>query len=123
MHEPLLGAPITFRRFYFAERDTHRGGASGVFGRDRDPVRNAAPSGKIFVLRSRNGLFNYVTNMESRFPAMREDTLECTRRFLVTSRPAAGDLYKESAWMTDCVVDRLGARTSLEFYPLCELVS
>ncbi|GBN63644.1 hypothetical protein AVEN_80616-1 [Araneus ventricosus] len=49
MHEPLTGTPITFRRFYFAERDTHRGGASGVFGRDRDPVRNAAPSGKIFV--------------------------------------------------------------------------
>ncbi|GBM35151.1 hypothetical protein AVEN_179549-1, partial [Araneus ventricosus] len=37
-----------------------------------------------------------------------------------------GKLYKESAWMTGCVLidwDRLGARTSLEFYPLCELVS
>ncbi|GBM37563.1 hypothetical protein AVEN_130705-1 [Araneus ventricosus] len=37
-----------------------------------------------------------------------------------------GKLYKESAWTTGSVFfdwDRLGARTSLEFYPLCELVS
>ncbi|GBN38561.1 hypothetical protein AVEN_9046-1 [Araneus ventricosus] len=34
-----------------------------------------------------------------------------------------GKLYKESAWMTESVVDCLGARTSLEFYPLCELGS
>ncbi|GBN01357.1 hypothetical protein AVEN_227729-1 [Araneus ventricosus] len=30
----------------------------------------------------------------------REDTLECARRFHVTSLSAAGDLYKEKAWMT-----------------------
>ncbi|GBO08255.1 hypothetical protein AVEN_214232-1 [Araneus ventricosus] len=47
----------------------------------------------------------------------RVETLECTRRFHVMSRPAAGD-------MDDGVcVDRLGTRTSLEFYPLCELLS
>ncbi|GBN18924.1 hypothetical protein AVEN_60729-1 [Araneus ventricosus] len=37
-----------------------------------------------------------------------------------------GRLYKESAWMTEAELidwDRLGARTSLEFYSLCELVS
>ncbi|GBO32855.1 hypothetical protein AVEN_188086-1 [Araneus ventricosus] len=35
-----------------------------------------------------------------------------------------GRLYKKSAWMTEGMLidwDRLGARTSLEFYPLCEL--
>ncbi|GBN06666.1 hypothetical protein AVEN_145665-1 [Araneus ventricosus] len=30
-------------------------------------------------------------------------------------------LYKDSAWMTEVVVDRFGERTSLEFYPLCEI--
>ncbi|GBM83983.1 hypothetical protein AVEN_264227-1 [Araneus ventricosus] len=37
-----------------------------------------------------------------------------------------GRLHKESAWMTEAMLidwDRLGARTSLEFYPLCELKS
>ncbi|GBL98007.1 hypothetical protein AVEN_126896-1 [Araneus ventricosus] len=37
-----------------------------------------------------------------------------------------GRLYKESAWMTEVLLidwDRLGARTSLEFYPLCKLIS
>ncbi|GBM87777.1 hypothetical protein AVEN_10973-1 [Araneus ventricosus] len=36
-----------------------------------------------------------------------------------------GKLYKESAWTTEGVLidwDRLGARTPLEFYPLCELL-
>ncbi|GBN15977.1 hypothetical protein AVEN_21233-1 [Araneus ventricosus] len=31
----------------------------------------------------------------------RGDTLECTRRFHVTPRPAAGRLYKGAAWMTE----------------------
>ncbi|GBM02031.1 hypothetical protein AVEN_209730-1 [Araneus ventricosus] len=46
---------------------------------------------------------------------------ECARSFHVTSR-----LYEESAWMTEGVLidwDRLGARTSLEFYSQCELGS
>ncbi|GBN43922.1 hypothetical protein AVEN_152466-1 [Araneus ventricosus] len=50
---------------------------------------------------------------------------ECARSFHVTSRPVGGR-YKESAWTTEGVLidwDRLGARTSFEFYPLCELVS
>ncbi|GBO11530.1 hypothetical protein AVEN_98563-1 [Araneus ventricosus] len=37
-----------------------------------------------------------------------------------------GKLYKASDWMTEGMLvdwDHLGARTSLEFYPLCELVS
>ncbi|GBM54515.1 hypothetical protein AVEN_198035-1 [Araneus ventricosus] len=34
----------------------------------------------------------------------REDTLDYARRFHVTSLPAAGDLYKESAWSTECVL-------------------
>ncbi|GBM49482.1 hypothetical protein AVEN_14762-1 [Araneus ventricosus] len=49
---------------------------------------------------------------------------ECAKSFHVTSR--TGKLYKERAWTTEDVLvywDRLGARTSLEFYPLCELVS
>ncbi|GBM56156.1 hypothetical protein AVEN_168291-1 [Araneus ventricosus] len=45
------------------------------------------------------------------------DTLECTRRFHVTSRLAAGDYIRRTlVWR--CVLidwDRLGARTSLEF--------
>ncbi|GBN14862.1 hypothetical protein AVEN_104177-1 [Araneus ventricosus] len=58
-----------------------------------------------------------------------------TKWNLRTSRPSGTrhvcwacrlKLYKESAWMTVGVSvdwDRLGARTSLEFYPLCELGS
>ncbi|GBO12356.1 hypothetical protein AVEN_263528-1 [Araneus ventricosus] len=50
----------------------------------------------------------------------------CTRRFHVTSRPAAGDYKGERMDDGGCVLvdwDRLAARTSLEFYPLCELKS
>ncbi|GBN22260.1 hypothetical protein AVEN_252982-1 [Araneus ventricosus] len=55
----------------------------------------------------------------------RGDTLECTRRFRDV-KACRGRLYKESAWMTEYVlIDwyRLGARTSLEFYPQWELGS
>ncbi|GBM39028.1 hypothetical protein AVEN_70202-1 [Araneus ventricosus] len=55
----------------------------------------------------------------------REDTLECTRRFHVTSRPAAGDYIRRALGRRGVLVDwdRLGARTSLKFYQLCELVN
>ncbi|GBN52667.1 hypothetical protein AVEN_164955-1 [Araneus ventricosus] len=34
---------------------------------------------------------------------------ECARSFHVTPRPAGEKLYKESVWMTEVVVDRLGS--------------
>ncbi|GBN87078.1 hypothetical protein AVEN_72333-1 [Araneus ventricosus] len=55
----------------------------------------------------------------------REDTLECTRRFHVTSRPAAVDYIRRALGKRVVLIgwDRLGARTPLEFYPQCELES
>ncbi|GBM87098.1 hypothetical protein AVEN_194092-1 [Araneus ventricosus] len=51
---------------------------------------------------------------------------ECARSFHVTSRPAVGNYIRRALGRRRVLLvdwDRLGARTSLECYPLCELVS
>ncbi|GBM40574.1 hypothetical protein AVEN_245686-1 [Araneus ventricosus] len=50
---------------------------------------------------------------------------ECARTFHVTSRPLGETIYGECLDDGGVLVDwdRLAARTSLKFYPLCELVN
>ncbi|GBM83712.1 hypothetical protein AVEN_271703-1 [Araneus ventricosus] len=47
---------------------------------------------------------------------------ECARSFHATSRPAGGKLYKESAWTTEVVVDRLGSPWSANVFGVLSAV-